>query len=102
MIIPLFKKGDHSKVTNYRGISLLDVLSKVFSQILQNRLKTWCDINDLIPEEQAGFRKEYSTVDNIFSLNAIVQKYISKPKGRFYTLFVDFKVAFDSINRNKL
>ena len=102
MIIPLFKKGDHSQVTNYRGISLLDVLSKVFSQILQNRLKTWCDLNNLIPEEQAGFRKDYSTVDNIFSVNALVQKYITKPKGRFYTLFVDFKVAFDSINRDKL
>ena len=102
MIIPIFKKGNRDDVTNYRGISLLDILSKVFSHVLHSRLKAWCDINDLIPEEQAGFRKGYSTVDNIFSLSAIVQKYITKPKGRFYTLFVDFKVAFDSINRDKL
>ena len=77
-------------------------MSKIFSHILQSRLKSWCEINNLIPEEQAGFRKNYSTVDNIFSLNAIIQKYITKARGRFYTLFVDFKAAFDSINREKL
>lgn len=102
MIVPLYKKGDPTDVSNYRGISLLNIMSKIFSFILNERLKRWCEDNDLIPEEQAGFRKGYSTVDNIFSLNALVQKYISKPKGRFYALFVDFKVCFDSIDREKL
>ena len=102
MIIPLHKKGDASDVKNYRGISLINIMSKIFSHILQSRLKAWCESNDLIPEEQAGFRKDYSTIDNIFNLNAVVQKYITKSKGRFYTLFVDFRVAFDSINRDKL
>ena len=102
MIVPLHKKGDLTDVSNYRGISLLNIMSKIFSHILNERLKLWCEDNNLIPEEQAGFRKGYCTVDNIFSLNALVQKYISKPKGRFYALFVDFKVCFDSINRRKL
>ena len=66
MIIPLYKKGDTSEVPNYRGISLLNVMSKIFSQILQSRLKVWCDMHNSIPEEQAGFRQIYSTIDNIF------------------------------------
>ena len=102
MITPLYKKGNASEVKNYRGINLINVMSKIFSHILQSRLKHWCEINNLIPEEQAGFRSNYSTVDNIFSLSALVQKYITKPRGRFYVLFVDFRVAFDNINRDKL
>ena len=69
MIIPLYKKGDASAVANYRGICLVNVMSKIFSHILQTRLTVWCEINNLIPEEQAGFRQNYSTVDNIFHYN---------------------------------
>ena len=102
MIVPLYKKGDMRDVKNYRGISLLNVMSKIFSYILNTRLKTWCDVNELLPEEQAGFRENYSTIDNIFNLNSLVQKYINKPRGRFYALYVDFKVCFDSLNRMNL
>ena len=52
-------------------------------------------------EEQAGFRKGYSTADHIFTLYAIVQKYLSK-NTKFYVAFVDFQKAFDLINRNIL
>ena len=43
-------------------------------------------------EEQAGFREKYCTVDQIFVLNSVVQKYLSRPKGRFYCAFVDLIV----------
>ena len=52
-------------------------------------------------ESQAGFRKGYSTTDNIFTLMSLGQKYLSKKGGRFYCLFVDFSKAFDRIN-NKI
>ena len=101
-IFPLYKKGDPNNVNNYRGISLLNILGKIFSHILNARLKHWCDINQLIPEAQAGFRSSYSTIDNIFILQSLVQKYISRPGGRFYVFYVDFFKAFDWIDRNKL
>ena len=56
----------------------------------------------MLDESQAGFRKNYSTMDNIFSLYAIAQKYLSKERGRFYCIFIDFCRAFDSINHEKL
>ena len=102
MIFTLHKKGSIYDINNYRGISLLNVLGKIFSHVLNARLKLWCDQNDVIPEAQAGFRSEYSTVDNIFVLQSMVQKYLGKPKGRFYILFVDFFKAFDWVDRKKL
>ena len=46
-------------------------------------------------EEQAGYRINYSTIDQIFNLQSLVQKYMCKSKGRFYVLMVDFSKGFD-------
>lgn len=102
MIFPLHKKGNSNNVNNYRGISLLNILGKIFSKIINTRLYDWAENEGLIPEEQAGFRKGYSTVDNIFNLQCFVEKYICKPKGRFYVFYVDFQKAFDMVNRELL
>ena len=56
---------------------LSDVSGKLFSTIINRRLQMWVDMNDTIGEQQAGFRKDYSTVDHIFTLLAIVQKILS-------------------------
>ena len=50
----------------------------------------------MLDEAQAGFRSGYSVLDNIFSLSACVQKYLSRRGGRFYCLYVDFQKAFDN------
>jgi len=102
MIIPLHKKGSTSDPGNYRGISLLNIFSKIFTGILNKRLTEWCDTNNIIPECQAGFRKGYSTIDNCFVLHSIIQKCFSKKRGKCYCLFVDFSKAFDSVPRDKL
>ena len=81
MISPIHKSGDKNKPENYRGISLQSVLSKLFASILSKRLKTWCEIKNVIGEEQAGFRPSRSTIDNIFCLKTIVQKYLRKKRG---------------------
>ncbi len=51
---------------------------------------------------KAGYRSGYSTIDNIFILQSVVQKYITKQKGRMYCIFIDFSKAFDSVQRNLL
>lgn len=99
LIFPLHKQGDTNNPNNYRGISLLNIISKLFSSILNKRLSLWAEKNGLIPQCQAGFRKNYSTIDHIFTLQSIVKKYLSKKCGRFYVLFVDFSKAFDCIPR---
>lgn len=102
IIVPLHKKGDINNAGNYRGISLLSVMSKMFTKILCTRLTRWADSNNKLPEEQAGFRKGYSTVDQIFNLQGLIQKYLSKKGNVFYCGFVDFAKAFDCVNHEKL
>ena len=58
--------------------------------------------NNVITENQAGFRKGYSTVDQIFTLYAVVQKCLSKKGKKLYVAFVDFRKAFDSVRHDKL
>jgi len=102
MIVPIFKKGDRHSPDNYRGISLLSLLSKCYTSVLNKRLVTWIEKNEKIAGEQAGFRKGYSTVDHIFTLNAIVEKRLCKRGGKLYVCFVDLKKAFDSVKRDLL
>ena len=51
----------------------------------------------VIVESQAECRKDYSTTDDIFSLHALIQKYLCRERGGCFCIFVDFKTAFDSI-----
>ena len=63
IICPIHKKGPLDIPNNFRGISVIDVLNKVFTSILNERIHTWADTNHMIDEAQAGFRKGYSTID---------------------------------------
>ena len=74
IIISLFKKGNQNDTDNYRGISLSDIRSKLYSSIMNNRLQEWIEHNNLTGECQAGFKKDYSTVDHMFTLMAMIQK----------------------------
>ena len=86
---------------NYRGISLLCTISKVYSSILSVRINNYCDILNIFVEEQNGFRQNRSCIDHIFSISTIVKNYICDYKHVFCA-FIDFKKAFDSINRDLL
>lgn len=102
LIIAIHKKGNLNEPGNYRGISLINVLSKAFTSILNNRIMDWLENNTILCKEQGGFRKKFSTIDSIFTLDTLIEKYVGKPRGRFYCAFVDFTKAFDSINREAL
>ena len=101
IIVPLFKKHDPNDVNNYRGITLVSCFSKIFTGILNNRLKNWAENNSIISDSQFGFRKGRSTTDACFVLNAIIQKILNE-KGRLYCAFIDFRKAFDSVYLNGL
>ena len=60
-IIPLFKKGDSSLLSNYRPISLLPTISKIFERILYNQLYEYFNSNNLLAEQQYGFCFNHST-----------------------------------------
>ena len=86
---------------NYRPISLTSLLSKVYTGILNERLSHFIDTYDILPEEQAGFRNGFSTVDHIFSLYAMIMKQFHKNR-KLYVAFIDYKKCFDSIDRKAL
>ena len=100
IIIPIHKSGDTANPKNYRGISLLSTLSKVFMSILTNRLRYWAETESKFGFEQAGFRADHSTVDHIFTLYAMAAKCVyGGGRGKLYAAFVDYQKAFDSVNR---
>ena len=101
VIQPIHKKGNRNDPNNYRGISLLSVCSKIYSFILNKRLTLWSEENEILGETQAGFRRDRSTIDHIFTLFSMVQRYILRNK-KLYVAFIDFQKAFDYISRSKL
>ena len=102
IIVPIHKKGRTDMLDNYRGISLINIMCKCYTNILNNRLYSWLEKNNLMHEEQAGFRKNYSTIDHVFTLHAIIQKSLSKPGHKLYVAFVDMRKAFDSVRHDLL
>ena len=101
-IVPLFKSGSHKDPSNYRGIAINSALSKVFSMILTHRLESFAKDNQLIDDTQIGFRKGSRTVDHMFLLTTLVDKYVKKLKSPLYVCFVDFRKAYDSVWRHAL
>ena len=99
---PIHKSGSVSDPCNFRGIALINTMYKLFSIILDKRLYAWAEENGKLDEAQAGFRSGYYVVNTIFSLSAMVQKYLSRRGGRFYCLYVDFQKAFNKIQHQKL
>jgi hypothetical protein len=90
-------KGDKQDPANYMGISLLSTLSKVYTGVLARRLNDWIEKRGFISEYQMGFRKGRRTVDNIFILRTIIDKYLSRKRGKVYWLFIVLQKAFDTI-----
>ena len=96
-IIPLHKKGDVNLLSNYRPISLLPTLSKIFERIIYNQLYTYFDNNNLLTEHQYGFRSKHSTelaaiklIDNV--------KYEIDQKHTPVNIYIDLSKAFDTLN----
>ena len=97
IIITVGKKGDTSHCSNNRGITLRSTASKVYQIIILHRLQE--GLESLLRENQCGFRKGRSCIDQIYSLRTIIHNCIEY-NIPLYMNFVDFKAAFDSINRD--
>ena len=99
-ITPLYKgKGDKSNPDNYRGITVLSCLGKLFTSVLNQRINDFLETCNLLGNEQAGFRSNNSTYDHLFALHCLVDLYLQKKK-KLFCLFVDYKKAFDTVQRS--
>lgn len=96
------KKGDLTSPDNYRCISLINSITKMFTNIMNERLYLWAEANSVLPEFQAGFRRSRSCADHIFALNTCIQSFYAKPRQKLYVCFVDFRKAFDMVDHEVL
>jgi hypothetical protein len=97
-ICPIFKKGEKNRAENYRGITLLSVVCVCFEQKDEERNRGKGSVAD----SQAGFRKGRGTVDNVYILDHLARNELRKKGGRMCALFIDFKAAFDKVDRVKM
>jgi hypothetical protein len=101
VIVPLYKDGDNRDPLNYRGITLLSIVGKVYNRILGDRLMKFAEREGGgIVEEQGGFRPERGTEDQLFVLTEILRNRGSQVTT--YTAFIDVKKAYDTVWRDGL
>ena len=99
LIVVLFKKGDRSECKNYRPISLLSHVYKLFMTVIGRRITD--DLYACFPDTQAAYQPSRGTTEQIFALCQIIEKSIEFNKP-VYFVFIDFTKAFDSIKLDKL
>lgn len=96
-VIPLFKKDNRLLMTNYRPISKLSVLSKLFEKLIKTRMLSYLDSFHFLSECQYGFRSGRSTEHALLSFLTTI--YESLNKGKLVgVMFLDISKAFDSVN----
>ena len=101
-IKPIPKKGqDDRDPMQFRCITIICCVAKVYAKIFNNRLQKYLEINNILVEEQNGFRASRSCIDHILVLCTILRNRKSLGLDTFLA-FIDFKKAFDSVDRHLL
>lgn len=100
--MPIIKKCGGERVEEYRGVTLLPSLYKVYVSILAERLNEELEKKRIIPHNQTGFRKDMGTIDNIYAINYLINRQIEKRGGKLVALFVNLRAAFDSVDRETM
>ena len=102
IIKPIPETSRPSKLpTEYRGISLQSFVAKTYCRILNSRLRDYLEASGALFDEQNGLRPDRNFKDHIFILTAIIENRLLNKMDTF-ACFVDFKKAFDCVNRNLL
>ena len=98
----IFKKGEIWDPDNYRGIAIGSAMAKLFSLILLDRLEKRVSNSNPLSQNQIGFKKGHRTADHIFVIKTLVNKIVTHEKKRLFVAFIDFRKAYDRINRTLL
>jgi hypothetical protein len=100
-VTPIFKSGDKLNPLNYRPISVLKSLNKVFERLLFRRLDHFFQAFNIISSQQYGFTSNRGTNDALFDLLGYIRSSLNTDK-HCLAIFCDFSKAFDTIDHNRL
>ena len=100
-VAPIFKSGQPDDRSNYRPISVLPVLSRVFEKLVHNQMYDYLDKNKHLFANQSGFRALHSVVTCL--LNSTDDWYVNMDNGKYTAMiFIDLKKAFDTVDHDIL
>ena len=98
---PLFKKGSRLDSSNYRPVSILPIVSKILERAVYKQVVDYLDKNDLLFENQSGFRKAYSTDTCLINLTDQIK--LDMSKGLYVGMvLIDLQKAFDTVDHEIL
>lgn len=96
-VVPIFKSGEKDILSNYRPISTMDFLGKIFERVVHKRVVNFFDRFDVISDAQFGFRHGRSTCDAILRLTDSI--YDTFNEGNYLiSVLLDFSKAFDTVD----
>ena len=95
-IFPIPKKGSSSNISDFRPISLLNSVSKIFEKIILHKMTTFCEDHNINQENQFGFKKSHSTLLALLKFHSDITKNLNK-KETTAACFLDIEKAFDSV-----
>ena len=98
-VSPIFKKGNHNDKTNYRPVSILPSLSKIYERLIYNQINHMTE--NALSIFQCGFRKKYSTQHALIAMIEKARKILDKG-GTFGALLTDLSKAFDCMTHDLL
>ena len=81
---------------------MLSCFGKLFNSVINDRIHSFLETNDILGNEQSGFRKGHSTMDHVFALHCLIDVYLQRKKKELFCAFIDYKKAFDSVQRGLL
>jgi len=100
-VVPIYKSGNVKELTNYRPVSVLPCLSKLFERVVYNRLVEFIEKHSILSECQFGFRKKHSTEHCVTLLVDNICKAMDNGNN-FVGIFLDLSKAFDTVNHKIL
>lgn len=100
-VVPIYKSGKKTDPSNYRPISVLPIVSKIFEKVIYNRIETYINSIDFLYHKQYGFRPKSNTLSATVDLVTKIKNNIDDKKIAI-GIFIDLKKAFDTVSHRIL